>query len=241
MLDKLVRAYRPIIARDIANASAHMVRVWRETRDVPPPEGLLDALTQTYQRLATASVAAFAGRVYAQGKARGHKLERKEDFAALMLRYALQYIASEAVRRRITNVTETTRAQIIRVIEIGYAEGDTIDTIADALIELIPELSYTRAEMIARTETHGAANFGAQKAAEATGLPLSKEWNSAEDERTRESHVEASGQIVGMSEKFDVGGALLDYPGDPSGPPEETINCRCAVSHIVRENAEPTP
>jgi uncharacterized protein with gpF-like domain len=97
----------------------------------------------------------------------------------------------------------------------------------------VPAFSRQRAALIARTETHGAANFGAQEAAKETGLQLRKEWVSASDERTRDSHRRADGQVVGMDEPFRIGGARLMYPGDPDGPADETINCRCAVAHQV--------
>jgi uncharacterized protein with gpF-like domain len=90
--------------------------------------------------------------------------------------------------------------------------------------------------MIARTETHGAANYGAGRAARETNLPLNREWIASGDERTRETHAEADGQIVGMDEPFTVGGASLMYPGDPAGPAEEVINCRCSVGFIVDES-----
>lgn len=50
-----------------------------------------------------------------------------------------------------------------------------------------------------------------------------------EDGRTRPTHADADGQQVGAKDRFHVGAAWLSYPGDPSGPPEETINCRCHV------------
>ena len=90
-----------------------------------------------------------------------------------------------------------------------------------------------RGALIARTETHGAANYGADGAARATGLKLRKEWVSAEDERTRESHRLADGETVGMDQAFNVDGERLMYPGDPSASAGNVINCRCAVSHIV--------
>ena len=42
--------------------------------------------------------------------------------------------------------------------------------------------------------------------------------------------------LFAMDEKFQVGDDVLAYPGDPSGSPEEVINCRCAISHIVQED-----
>jgi uncharacterized protein with gpF-like domain len=94
-------------------------------------------------------------------------------------------------------------------------------------------ISRQRGALIARTETHGAANYGADGAARATGLKLRKEWIAAEDERTRPDHNEANGQIVDMDQAFDVGGEALMYPGDPAGSAGNIINCRCGVSHVV--------
>lgn len=54
-------------------------------------------------------------------------------------------------------------------------------------------------------------------------------WMTVHDARVRPSHVEADGQIQELGHPYRVGKALLAYPGDPAGPPEETINCRCIL------------
>ena len=56
-----------------------------------------------------------------------------------------------------------------------------------------------------------------------------KEWVAHNDERTRSTHVEADGQVVDIHDSFTVGGWPMMYPGDKSGPIEETANCRCIV------------
>src|SRR5687768_8559522 len=93
-----------------------------------------------------------------------------------------------------------------------------------------------RARMIARTEVHGARNTVAmgtmQRFESAYGIPsgvMRKEWQATEDQRTRPTHHEADRQTVPFTEPFTVGGFPLQFPGDPTGPAAEVINCRCAT------------
>lgn len=92
-----------------------------------------------------------------------------------------------------------------------------------------------RAENIARTEAiqslHEAQNQSIDQMVETgtvTETSVSFAWRTAEDARVRDSHAEMEGQKVSYGEKFVTGdGNELEFPGDPNGPPEETINCRC--------------
>lgn len=85
-----------------------------------------------------------------------------------------------------------------------------------------------RAERIARTESTGAYNAGAQTALLEEGAGA-KMWLATGDARTRMSHLLASGECVPTSEPFVVGGVTMMMPGDPSAPAEEVINCRCTI------------
>jgi SPP1 gp7 family putative phage head morphogenesis protein len=90
-------------------------------------------------------------------------------------------------------------------------------------------LTY-RAEMIVRTETGRAFNMANQSSQEeaAKKIPgLRKEWLATADDRTRQSHLNAHGQVVDVDKPFNIGGYLMMYPNDPAGPASETINCRC--------------
>lgn len=85
-----------------------------------------------------------------------------------------------------------------------------------------------QAERIARTESTAAYNAGTLNAfyEEDAGV---KVWLSLIDDRTRESHLEATGQCVDISDYFSVGIASMEMPGDPSAPEEERVNCRCTM------------
>ena len=56
------------------------------------------------------------------------------------------------------------------------------------------------------------------------------QWIAADDDRTRESHLEVDGEIIPLGGKYSNG---LEYPGDTNGPIEEWINCRCSNAPFV--------
>ena len=215
LLDRLTAQFRNRLQREIAAAMKEMVEMWLQTNQVTLPRGFYDRIEATYRQMVLASVTQFGLRILDQGKARGLSLETKESFAQIMTRLALQYVQQEKIRRRITDVTETTRRQIVNAIDRGYRDGLGQRGVANAILDMVPSLSSTRANVIARTETHGAANYGSNEAAKQTGLPMKKEWLAAAD-------------------------AELAFPGDPDGGadyPEEVINCRCTVGYIIDDEA----
>ena len=95
-------------------------------------------------------------------------------------------------------------------------------------------LAY-RAEALARTETmtalHEAQDQAINQAVDKgliDGESVTYIWRTSRDKRVRDSHAVMEGQEIGYGERFETGdGNLLRFPGDPEGPPEEIINCRC--------------
>ena len=244
LLSAIERKFAPSLRREIARASKDMVEQFERTGGAPNVDydhaRKIEAL---YLDMATASVEAFGGRIVDRGKAMGLVLEVK-SFADFFRRIAQEYITGEAIRRRITSITETTRAQIVRQVIAGQSEGLGTAEIARSINKRIPSISRMRGALIARTETHGAANFGADQAARSTGLKLRKEWISVSDDRTRRvpednfGHASMNGDIVEMDQAFqmpDAGGGTIPamFPGDPALPPGASINCRCAIGHQV--------
>lgn len=232
----------------IRAATDQMLGQFEATGSAPNlPDDFHNRMSQIYLDMSAMLIDAFGGRILDQGKRAGLVLEVKQ-FDEFFQRLALEYVAQEAMRQRIAMVTETTRNQIIAQITKGQEEGLSVEEIAKLISEQLPRISRIRGALIARTETHGAANFGANEAAKATGLTLRKEWVSSHDHRTRDflepiaefSHRAADGQTVGMDQPFmimkrDGTTEALMFPGDPVGSPGNVINCRCSVAHVVVE------
>ncbi|HZO97077.1 MAG TPA: phage minor head protein [Gaiellaceae bacterium] len=135
----------------------------------------------------------------------------------------------------VRNIAETTQLNVMRIVKASYEQGLSIADTAKAIRSgMAAAAAEERAVTIARSELAAAVNGGAlaatQIVASATGTTYSKQWVSTPDERTRESHSAANGQVVGLNDYFDVGGAALQHPGDPDGPPDETVSCRCTCT-----------
>jgi hypothetical protein len=195
--------------------------------------GLHSSLTGIFRSHYRSTADTFGKRIFdAAGKSQG-RFERKDaqgSFDQAINSWIAKYTAA-----KVQSVAETTRRQIIDAISEGEASGAGVDATARLITEQAGgAIARARASIIARTETHAAAMFGSDAAADATGVQgLKREWMAVEDSRTRPTHDQADGQLVGMTEAFMVGGSALERPGDPSGPPEEVIQCRCVVGYQV--------
>ena len=101
--------------------------------------------------------------------------------------------------------------------------------------------SKFQSERLVRTEATNAANFGTLQSA-TTIFPESqimKEWIASFDDRTRDTHAEVgASEPIPYKDAFIVGGSLMMYPGDPSGPAAEVINCRCSIAPFPVDEAE---
>lgn len=125
-----------------------------------------------------------------------------------------------------TQVTGTTRAAIDSALLTSGAEsGWDIPTMANALRAVFDDLDENRARTIARTETVGGYNGASNLTATASGVVTARRWLATTDSRTRDSHAAMDGERVEDSTRAYSNGLM--FPGDPSGDPAETINCRC--------------
>lgn len=153
----------------------------------------------------------------------------------------IQYL--DDARNRLVRIPDEVYAQINVIIHRGIDEGLSIPDIADDVSTVLTanqsEQWRNRATTIARTETIAATNAGAfygaaDLARERGDVNAEKIWiSTVGDGRTRDSHIKADKQRVPLFSPFMVGGFELMFPGDPSGPAHEVINCRCSILDVV--------
>ena len=121
------------------------------------------------------------------------------------------------------------KQQVNSAIESAILNGKSVDKIAEDLQDRMENVNERSAIKMARTAVTSAQNNGTLDSfydAQEMGIDIQKEWESTLDDRTRPSHRELDGERRDLDEKFSNG---LQYPGDPSGNPDEIYWCRCTL------------
>lgn len=154
---------------------------------------------------------------------------------------AVSYLTE--VRNRLVRIPEEVYGLVAHETAVGINLGEGIPELRRRIDSVLSttetERWPNRATVIARTETIGALNAGRMEAflamaAEEPDVQFETIWLSTSDARTRETHVEADQQRVPLGSPFTVGGFQLWFPGDPTGPPQEVIQCRCVPLLVER-------
>jgi len=143
----------------------------------------------------------------ARALAETHQTERMQ-----MLRAAAEEIFRIAYEEVPGDPKGVDQAAIDFLNQINGAMGQTIPDGTDAQVERISDIWGVAAANAARY-------YSAPKAR--------KTWITMLDDRVRDHHVPMHGVTADAGETFDVGGYKLHYPGEPVGPPDIWINCRC--------------
>ena len=132
------------------------------------------------------------------------------------------FIASQATLARVDTSIKT-------LLTEGYQSGKGINYVANLLTKRFDQLTTWESKRIARTEIHNSHNTAVMDTYNEIGVEYTM-WIAADDDRTRESHLEINGEIIPMGGTYSNG---LKYPGDTDGPIEEWINCRCSNAPYV--------
>ena len=132
------------------------------------------------------------------------------------------FIASQATLNRVDT-------SIKILLTEGYQTGKGINYVSNLLTKRFDQLQTWEAKRIARTEIHNSHNTAVMDTYNEYGVEYTM-WISADDERTRDSHLEINGEIIRLGDTYSNG---LKFPGDTDGPIEEWINCRCSNAPFV--------
>lgn len=140
----------------------------------------------------------------------------------------------EAAGSTLETITEDSASWLRGAHEEGLSIPDIQDRLNDELFQ--GRLEDHVAERAARTGTISTSNLGVHSGFEESDMVVGEEWIAIGDQRTRDDHDEADGQIVAVGETFLVGGEELEHPGDPSASLEQIVNCRCTIVPVFADD-----
>ena len=202
-------------------------------------EGFLNALhTRNYQLidnyLNDSYVTAHIGTLFdlqGQGVPLILPLNQEQMISAITLNSKL----SEPLYNSLGYDVEHLKINVVSEISRGIAQRLTYAEMAQNL-SAKTKLSKNRTLNIARTEGHRIqqeATYNLQVRAIEKGAKIFKQWDSTLDMKTRHTHRELDGQIIGVNDYFhSSGGDKALYPGGFSDPKED-CNCRCCLVQVA--------
>ena len=113
--------------------------------------------------------------------------------------------AEERLLNRTFTASERTLSrvdsQINQIITDGYRSGKGINDVANSLNQRFDQLTSWESKRIARTEIHNSHNTAVMDTYKELDVEYTM-WIAAEDERTRDSHLEINGEIIPMGGWF---------------------------------------
>jgi len=154
------------------------------------------------------------------------KKKMNEELMQNLDKYGVEQALADQVFTASDRTTERLIGNVMDNIRASERAGLGIDDVAKNLQKEFIGMEDHELQRIARMQVHGAQQRSRFEENNADPDVEFHQWVSAEDERTRDSHLEMNGQITRVGEPFSNG---LLYPGDSSGPIEEWINCRCRL------------
>lgn len=167
---------------------------------------------------------------------------------------------TDSQRRAVKRYRALLEAGSVEALDRGLADrryaprSDTLDARRRYVEDLTPadidrmvdayERKYVkyRSEVIARTETTRTVNEANEEAfaqaMEQAGIGdeyIERTWQFTRDRRTRDSHSNMQLRVVrGLNTPFITGlGNRAMAPADPNLPAEDSIQCRCTVTHRI--------
>lgn len=180
----------------------------------------------------------------------------KKYIPKMVVRYAANVdngIKITAVSKRTTAWIDSWSGELGRIMKINshteienilkkaLENGDSIQTVTQAILDSGIRDEYYRARSTAMTELFRAHNVSRYEASLQTPCIVDKRWRHSGVGTPRPNHEAMDGQTVPKNEPFTLEGADGEiyypmYPVDSSLPAGETINCHCTVDDVVDED-----
>jgi hypothetical protein len=242
-LDRQKASYRQAMRPVFRRAFDHQIqplydRIMEisDIRDLEIPPLNNQAIEEAYRKLYMNTSIPFAmesrrkwGKMLSRRKA-----EEDEIFESLITEQILQYLKNNAGSMvvaagdtSIALIQDLLKRLTPEILDQGLGMGEAQTMLRDRIASEWHEMKYYRTERIVRTEINRASNYGSLEGTKSLGVEMNKVWMSAFAKHTRDEHKAANGQKVDLHEAFTVWGERLQYPGDPAGRAENTINCLC--------------
>lgn len=165
-----------------------------------------------------------------------------DEFLSEILKYFQKYLLNQVV----LPISETTKQQILTIIQQGVKNGWGADRIAFALES--SDLLLWRARLIVRTEANKAMNYGHRLGESKTEWESEKIWIDAKDFRERPSHRLIGGTRLAFTDRFlvpvykgtkppmQIGVDLMTGPGDNHAHAGNICNCRCTLAFRAKRD-----
>lgn len=144
-----------------------------------------------------------------------------------------RYIKANAAKK-IGYIEDTTAEKIANAVQNVVDSEGSVEDLRQNINDLYDGFEDSRSLAIARTEIGGASSFGQMESGRIAGA-AQKVWVTSRDGAVRDSHAEMDGEAVDIDELFSND---CEFPCDPSGPPDETVNCRCAITFELDDGQE---
>lgn len=247
ILVKIENAFLPRIKRQIEKEYKAALAMVREYGLEVAKGKVLDSGIDTDMIAILTDIYQFTGlrmaRVAYRDTMRKYPIKPKVQKARGMMGIASSWLA--AVRNAlnkfalifVTDISRTTREQILAIFDRAAQEGWGYEKIAQVMLE--SGMAQRRARVIARTEVHRGGMLGSFEGARSLPYEAQKVWVSGSDNRVRRNprdrfdHVELQGQTRDLEVPFHNEEDIM-YPGDPNASKGNSIQCRCVMNYIPK-------
>jgi HK97 family phage portal protein len=142
-------------------------------------------------------------------------------------------IINDMIFKSGTKVNETTIQVIVDMLHDAVESDMTIDELTSRIYDKLNDFTLWRSRLWARTESVRIDSFGSLQGFKQTEFVSEKIWICSFVPESREDHVIADGQTVGLDDDFDIGGKPMAFPGDDRGGAENCCNCLCSIAPKV--------